>query len=335
MIPDPRLHPPSTSTPPPQAGVTRLAPSPTGALHLGNARTFLVNWALARQRGWRTILRIEDLDGPRVKPEAAAGIVDTLAWLGMGWDEGPLVQSADLAPYRRAMAVLAGRGLAYPSVLSRGQVEAAASAPQAGSHEVAFPASLRPEGWDRPREFADDGANWRFAAPAGPAGVVEFVDAIAGPQRISPAESVGDFVLWTRRGTPAYQLAVVVDDARQGVTDVVRGDDLLDSAARQTLLYRALELGPPPHYAHLPLVVGPDGRRLAKRHGDSRVETYRAAGVPADGVVGLVAFWCGVTREPRPMAAGEFAAGLDASTIPRSPIVFTTEQDRWLRSLAR
>lgn len=307
---------------------TRLAPSPTGALHLGNARTFLVNWALARRGGWRIILRIEDLDGPRIKPEAKSSIVDTLQWLGLDWDEGPYAQSDDLSPYRNAMEVLASRGLAFPCRLTRAQIASAASAPQDGAHELPYPASLRPKSWER--TFREAESNWRFAVPEG---VVSFEDRFAGPQAISPAKTIGDFILWTKRGAPAYQLAVVVDDHRQGVTHVVRGDDLLDSAARQLLLYRGLRLAPEPAYIHLPLVIGPDGKRLSKRHGDSRIEHYRGLGVPAEGVIGLVARWCGVSDRLEPMSAQEFARRLELRRISRAPVVFTTDDDERLAAL--
>lgn len=308
--------------------VTRLAPSPTGALHLGNARTFLVNWALARRNGWRIVLRIEDLDGPRVKPGAIEGTVATLAWLGMDWDAGPIVQSEDLGPYRRAMAALAGAGLAYPCELTRAQIESAASAPQEGAHETPFPAELRPCGVG-PRAFGEEATNWRVVVGAGE---IEFVDEFAGVQNHRPAESVGDFIVWTKRGQPSYQLAVVVDDHRQGVTRIVRGDDLLDSAARQMVLYEMLGYASRPRYTHLPLVKGTDGKRLAKRHGDTRVDSYRAKGVAAERVIGLLAAWCGIVprEKPVPMSASEFRERLDLRTIPREPIVFTAEDDRWL-----
>lgn len=314
--------------------VTRLAPSPTGALHLGNARTFLVNWALARRRGWRIVLRIEDLDGPRVKSGAIDLTLDLLEWLGLDWDQGPIVQSHDTSPYTQAMRSLTAKGLAYPSDLTRGEVEAAASAPQEGAHEVAFPASLRPA--LGPREFAPADTNWRLAVPDRP---IEFVDAFAGRQARSPAHSVGDFVVWTRRGQPSYQLAVVVDDHRQGVTQVVRGDDLLDSAARQLLLYRALGIGPEPAYTHLPLVLGPDGRRLAKRHGDTRLDMYRARGVSRERVIALLGRWCGLpgahgesggSGARLALSPAEFRDALDLNTIPRDPITFTPEDDAWL-----
>lgn len=328
--------------------ITRLAPSPTGALHLGNARTFLVNWALARRQGWRIVLRIEDLDGPRIKPGAAASIVETLRWLGMDWDVGPIVQSDEPGPHHEAMRALARAGRVYPCELTRGQIEAAASAPHdppqdarsasAASAAVSgrtgdvpgmesrFPPELRPPDFDRPREF-DPGLSWRFVTPEES---VRFTDDLAGEQTHTPARTIGDFVVWTKRRQPSYQLAVVVDDHRQGVTRIVRGDDLLDSASRQALLRRALGFAPEPRYCHLPLVVGTDGKRLAKRHGDTRVGEYRARGTAAERIIGLVGWWCGVSAERRPMRADEFRDALTLSRIPRRAVVFTKEDDAWL-----
>jgi glutamyl-tRNA synthetase len=310
---------------------TRLAPSPTGALHLGNARTFLVNWALARQRGWRILLRIEDLDTPRVKSGAVDGLTTTLHALGLDWDEGPMVQSLDLAPYAKAMQTLASRSLVYPSAESRGEIERAAessaSAPQEGASEIPFPASMRPAAL--PRVFEPGGApcNWRFATPDED---VCFADVFAGPQRRRPSATIGDFVVWTKRGLPSYQLAVTVDDRRQGITHVVRGDDLLDSAARQILLRRSMSGGPDPEYFHLPLVRGPDGKRLAKRHGDTRVDSYLARGVPPERVIGLIAWWCGVEGPRRSMPAGEFRERFFLDRLPRRDIVFSEQDDQWL-----
>lgn len=306
---------------------TRLAPSPTGALHLGNARTFLVNWAMARAAGWRVVLRIEDLDTPRNKPGALAQAIEDLSWLGMDWDVGPIVQSEDLAPHRAALEALAASGRAFPSELSRAQIEAVASAPQenAGAHEVYFSASLRPE--LGPRRVEDERTNWRLVVAERD---VEFVDLFAGPQRHRPCDTVGDFVVWTSRGQPSYQLAVVVDDFRQGVTHVVRGDDLLESTARQVLLHEALGLSPVPVYGHLPLVRGPDGKRLAKRHGDTRLSRYRAAGVAAERVIGLCGFWCGLTGRRTLLSAAEFRAGLNPATIPRHDIIMSPEDEQWL-----
>lgn len=301
---------------------TRLAPSPTGSLHLGNARTFLVNWALARRLGWKVLLRIEDLDGPRVKPEAVDGLRRTLEWLGLDWDEGPFIQSSDLAPYRAAMVRLVREGAAFPCSRTRGEL-AAASAPQEGVHETRYAKELRPLRWEK--EFKE-GVNWRFFAPEAP---VPFTDVFHGPQDVNLSTLVGDFTVWTKRAVPAYQLAVVVDDHRQGVTQVVRGDDLLDSAARQLLLYRALGLGPEPAYTHLPLVRGPDGKRLAKRHGDSRVDAYREAGVAPERLIGLLAGWSGLPL--RPMSAAEFRDAFDLHAMPKTSVVFTQADDDWLR----
>jgi len=172
-----------------------------------------------------------------------------------------------------------------------------------------------------------DSPAYRVLAPPEP---IDFVDQFAGPQHIDIDAQVGDFVVATKSGLPAYQLAVVVDDARQGVTDVVRGDDLIGSAARQLWLYRQLDLTPLPNYWHLPLVLGPDGKRLAKRHGDSRLSAFRQAGVPAERVIGLIARWCGVVASYQPMSAAQFLAGFRIEALPHSPIVFTPEEHVWL-----
>ena len=152
---------------------------------------------------------------------------------------------------------------------------------------------------------------------------------MAGRWVFRPLDGVGDFVGWTKRATPSYQLAVIVDDARQGITDVVRGDDLLSSAARQTLLYGALDLKPPKWW-HLPLVVGPDGRRLAKRHGDTRLTAYQEAGVPASRIIGLLASWSGICDKPTEMTAEEFKDGLILDSLDRGQVVFRQEHHRWL-----
>jgi glutamyl-tRNA synthetase len=306
--------------------ITRLAPSPTGALHLGNVRTFLVNWAIARRRGWALRLRVEDLDGPRKKPGAEEEILETFAWLGLDHDGPILRQSDDLEPYRAAMERLAGSGLAYACDLTRRQIEQSASAPHAGDREVRCPPELRPADRDRYR-FERIDRNYRLIVEPE---TILLDDEIAGPAEHRPFDEIGDFVIWTRRGEPSYQLAVVVDDARQGITDVIRGNDLLPSAARQVLLYRALRLEPP-RWWHLPLVIGPDGRRLAKRHGDTRVTRYRREGTRPQRVVGLMAYWCGLAPRRVEMDAAEFRSAYDAARLPRGPVTFTAEDDAWLR----
>ncbi|MEM1355331.1 MAG: glutamate--tRNA ligase family protein [Planctomycetota bacterium] len=326
---------PTQPTPSDNQRVTRLAPSPTGALHLGNALTFLTNWALARRLGWRIVLRIEDLDGPRIKQGSDGQAIDLLRWLGIDWDGGPTYQSADLAPYRQALESLAQRGLIYPSDATRSQIEAALSAPHEGDHELRYPGINRPAGGgfgldaDTPPLLEDDDTAWRLVVPDE---AVCFVDQVLGERRVNVQRQVGDFVVATKAGLPAYQLAVVVDDARQGVTDVVRGSDLVDSTARQLLLYRHLVIGPVPAYYHLPLVYGVDGLRLAKRHGDTRLVRYREQGIPAQRVVGLLAYWAGLVDRPEPMDALAFARLLEPDRLPSGSVTFTPEHEQWLQA---
>lgn len=310
--------------------VTRLAPSPTGALHLGNARTFLINWAIARTNGWRVLMRLEDLDGPRIKPGAAESVLQILRWLGIDWDGDSLTQSTDLAPYRSALARLVAEHRAYQCALTRAEIEQASSAPHAGEHELCYPPELRPNADDHQRYREDQcDVNYRFVVPDRS---IEIHDEVMGRSVHRPFDEIGDFVIWTKRGTPAYQLAVVVDDLRQGVSDVVRGNDLLPSAARQTLLYDALGESPP-RWWHLPLIIGADGRRLAKRHGDTRLDVYHAAGVAPERIIGLLARWSGIPLgRKESLSAREFCAAFTLERLPRTPMVYREEDHAWLLS---
>ena len=276
-------------------------------------------------------MRIEDLDGPRIKPGAARDALEILSWIGLDWDDEPITQSDDLTPYHQAMDRLSRAGLAYPCDLTRAQIDAAASAPHDADpdspRESRFPPELRPV--LTPRGFDQPDSSWRFVVNPSPA-TIEFSDEFAGPQRISPFESVGDFVVWTKRAQPAYQLAVVVDDIRHGITNVIRGDDLLDSAARQILLYHALGAERIPAWMHLPLVVGVDGRRLAKRHGDTRIAAYRDSGVRPERIIALMARWSGINPAPDVMSAREFVERFTPATMPHERIVFTPEDHAWL-----
>ena len=300
--------------------VGRLAPSPTGAQHVGNARTYLIAWLSARSRGGRIVLRIEDIDSPRIKPGAAAQACADLQWLGLDWDEAPVFQTARLPLYEAALTELQRRELVYPCTCTRGDVERAASAPHQEHEGPSYPGTCAG------RRAADAAGltipyAWRMRVGTETAA---FDDAYGGTQQLDLRELGGDFVVWKSAGTPAYQLAVVVDDARQGVTEVIRGDDLIPSTPRQLLLYRALGLTPP-RFAHVPLVVGPDGRRLAKRHGDTRLATLRAAGVSAEALLGLLAWSCGWLERCEPIAARDLVARFQLAAIPPAPVVLTPE----------
>ncbi len=311
---------------------TRLAPSPTGDLHLGNVRSLLLAWAMGRRAEWSVILRHEDLDATRTSIEACDAIEASLRWLGLDWDGASSRQSDDLEPYFEAMRHLESRRLVFASDLSRREIREAAAAPH-GDGELRFPPELRPrdeEAW----RFDGGATNFRITTRPGP----EIVrDRLHGTHRFDPAAEVGDQIVWTKAGRPAYQLSVVVDDARQGVTDVIRGADLLPSAARQQRLRRDLGIDGDLTWWHLPIVHDEAGRRLAKRDGDTGVDALRHAGVPADRIIGLVASWCGLIEKPAPISATEMPELLDEehlrSMVTREttePLRFTHEDRRWL-----
>ncbi|MBI5723887.1 MAG: tRNA glutamyl-Q(34) synthetase GluQRS [Planctomycetes bacterium] len=308
--------------------ITRLAPSPTGALHLGNARTFLVNWLLARRYGWRVLMRVEDLDGPRVKKGSDRKMLDELAWLGLTWETPVVYQSQRAEFYRSALESLIKSGWAYPCVCSRKDIRQAGGAPHEDDAAEAYPGTCR----GRFRDASDAAATgrpvaWRVRVTNEPIAVA---DRFASVKTYNLAKTCGDFVIFKTDGLAAYQLAVVVDDSQAGVDAIVRGDDLLESAARQIHLRRLLGLSPQPAHWHLPLVVGPDGKRLAKRHGDTRLEYYRSRGVSPERILGLLAFWSGIIDRRRDASIGELSAVFDISKVPRERIIFTRQDDQFL-----
>jgi glutamyl-tRNA synthetase len=303
----------------------RFAPSPTGPLHLGNARTALLSWLDARARGGRYLMRIEDLDRPRVRPGLEARILDELRWLGLDWDEGPDVggprgpyrQSERLDRYQAALERLRGAGLVYPCFCSRAEVAAAALAPHGpGDDGPRYPGICRDlSAAERAGRARHRAPAWRFRVPEG---AVAFDDGRRGPQSVDVAAEVGDFVVARADGVPSYQLAVAVDDAAMGVTDVVRGDDLLPSAARQILLYRALG-HEPPRFAHVPLVVGPDGERLAKRHGALSLGDLRDRGANPQAVCGLLAALSGLASPGTTCSPRDLAPAFRLERVPAAP----------------
>jgi glutamyl/glutaminyl-tRNA synthetase len=278
----------------------RLAPSPTGFLHLGHARTFWVAQQRSQSNGGTLILRNEDLDVARCRPQFVSATLEDLRWFGFQWQEGPdcggpcgpYNQSERRPSYRAAFQILRDRGLVYPCACSRQDVLRALQAPHAGEDEPIYPGTCRPRGGSKLKvasckldpsdaQLATDNlqpatpVNWRFRVPDGEP--ISFVDGHFGPQQFVAGKGFGDFVVWRQDDLPAYQLAVVVDDAAMRITEVVRGEDLLKSTARQLLLYRALALTPPQFY-HCPLVTDESGARLAKRHDALSLRSLRAQG---------------------------------------------------------
>lgn len=296
---------------------TRLAPSPTGAQHVGNARTYLISWLYARSRGGEIALRIEDIDSPRIKPGAMEQALDDLRWLGLDWDGEPVVQTPRLPLYQLALDELKRRELVYPCTCSRTDIANAASAPHAEHEGPVYPGTCSGRS---AKDVPDGPFAWRFRVTESP----RFGDEFCGEVAIDLARIGGDFVVWKNSGTPAYQLAVVVDDADMGITHVLRGDDLLPSTPRQLLIFQALGIVPP-RFAHVPLVVGEDGRRLAKRHGDTRLAALRDAGVKPESLLGLLAWSCGWIDEIEPIAAVELVSRFDLKSVPRDPFVLTAE----------
>jgi glutamyl-tRNA synthetase len=301
--------------------VGRLAPSPTGAQHIGNARTYLIAWLSAHSQGGRVVLRIEDIDSPRVKIGADAEACEDLRWLGLDWDEGPVIQSDRLECYRDALERLQALEKVYPCTCTRSDIERAASAPHEEHEGPIYPATCAGRRAADAHLLGKRDFAWRFRSEPGP---WRFEDRYLGCSKVGATTLGGDFVVWKSAGTPAYQLAVVVDDAANGVTEVVRGDDLVPSTPRQLQIYKALDLAPP-SFAHVPLVVGPDGRRLAKRHGDTRLSSLRHAGVNAESLLGLLAWTCGWLEEIAPVKLADLLPRFRFDTIPPGPFVLTSD----------
>ncbi|HEY1848589.1 MAG TPA: tRNA glutamyl-Q(34) synthetase GluQRS [Opitutaceae bacterium] len=264
----------------------RLAPSPTGYLHVGHARTFWAAQERARAAGGTLLLRNDDLDSSRYRMDFEAAMLEDMRWIGLSWSEGPDVggphapysQSKRIATYRAALARLHAAGLIYPCGRTRRDVLEAAGAPHEGGpdDEPVFPARLRPEpGTPVPALDAAPDANWRLRVPDEEE--IRFVDGRLGLQQAVAGREFGDFPVWRKDDCPSYQLACAVDDAAMGITEVVRGEDLVRSTFRQILVLRALGIAPPAYY-HCALALDGEGRRLAKRHDSLSLRALREAG---------------------------------------------------------
>ena len=284
----------------------RYAPSPTGRLHVGSARTALAAWLSVRVEGGTFVMRVEDLDGPRTVPGMAEAILEDLAWLGLDWDEGPArggpypsyAQSERHHLYETALALLHRRERLFPCRHSRKDLQRLATAPHGTEGLPPYPPSLRPHplapGWFDAHRNGNPDAALRFLVHDHP---VTFEDRVYGAITEPVHETVGDFVLKRRDGVYAYQLAVVVDDLLMGITEVVRGEDLLASTARQIQLIEALG-GARPAYAHVPLVLNAGGEKLSKRDQGLTMHSLRVRGVRPEALVGYLGYSLGLILNP-------------------------------------
>ncbi|MFM8980806.1 MAG: tRNA glutamyl-Q(34) synthetase GluQRS [Planctomycetia bacterium] len=308
---------------------SRLAPSPTGHLHVGNARTFLLTWLHVRAAGGSLLLRIDDLDTPRVRQEAIAGLLEDLRWLGLAWDEPEAVlrQSQRAGLYAAAAERLRAQGLAYPCTCTRKEVEEAASAPH-GAEGPRYPGTCRGR-WSTLAEAEAATGKPACLRLVVAAGAERFTDLLYGPQAVDVAAETGDFVIHRNSGVAAYQLATVVDDAASGADLVLRASDLLPSTARQRLLQRALGL-PLPATLHLPLVLGEDGRRLAKRHGDTALATLRAQGWTPEELLGRLAWTAGLARHGEAVSLATLLSRYDPARLGSEAVVFRARE--WQRA---
>ena len=310
--------------------VGRLAPSPTGLLHLGNAWAFLLAWLSARSQGGRVLLRMEDLDPQRSRPAFADAILQDLKWLGLDWDAGPdtagevqpavgpLVQSRRGHIYADALARLEAAGLTYPCFCSRKELRQLASAPHLGEEEAARADPCRNLDAAEQERLLAAGRHAALRLRC-PEEAIAFDDAVMGPQLFAPGDFGGDFALRRSDGVMAYQLAVAVDDGLMGVTEVVRGRDLLPSTPRQLLVMRHLGLTAP-RYAHIPLLLDAEGERLAKRHASLSLAALRAQGVAPARIVGSLARLAGINPAGSPAHPRELVERFSLKALPRADL---------------
>ncbi len=294
----------------------RFAPSPSGRMHLGNLFSFLLAWLSVRHEGGSLVLRVEDLDPVRCQPAHAWQLMEDLEWLGLTWDEGgespASWQSNRGHLYAEAFARLEGQGLTYPCFCSR--IQRLNEAPHLHQVSPSCPcAALTAE--EAAQLALERQPSFRVRVPHE---TVSFVDGLQGPYSQDLAKECGDFPIKRSDGAWAYQLAVVVDDADMGVTQVVRGRDLLSSTPRQLWLYEALGLKPPEFY-HVPLLLAPDGRRLAKRDADLDMGALRRRYTP-EALLGILAHMAGQQKDDRPVTAEALAQRFDWAKVPREDI---------------
>jgi len=295
----------------------RFAPSPTGRLHLGNAWAAVLGWLWARAEDGEFLLRVEDLDTARARPELTDAMLEDLRWLGLRFDGQPVFQSHRLDLYRAAFERLRTAGRVYPCHCTRSEIARVVAAPHGpGDDGPRYPGTCLALSPDESAEHARGRPPaWRFR-PA--EGRTEVHDLLHGTLVQDVAKEVGDFVVLRNDGVPSYQLAVVVDDAAMGITHVLRGDDLLSSTPRQVQLCQALGLAVPV-YAHVPLLLGPDGKRLAKRAGTPSLGEIRDRGIPPERLIGLLAHWAEL-GDGSPMSLDSLVPRFTLNRLPRTAI---------------
>lgn len=314
----------------------RFAPSPSGRMHLGNAWSALLAWLDIRKTGGTMVLRMEDLDPERSRPEYTAGIMEDLRWLGLDWDEGPdaggphapYSQSERTDKYEAVFNRLQGMGLIYPCYCSRAQLHSVVSAPHAGDVETPYSGRCRRENENNDSQDEQLRARGRKAAfrIRVDSESIKFEDGVYGVQSQLLEQACGDFVIRRSDGVFAYQLAVAVDDAAMHIDRVVRGADLLASTPRQIFLWRLLG-AEPPKFAHVPLLLGSDGSRLSKRHDSLSLAALRQAGVKPEAVIGRLGAWAGLLEKAKPVRASDLIESFEMDKLPRGAIVVENTLD--------
>ena len=294
--------------------VGRFAPSPSGRMHLGNVFSALLAWLSVKSGHGEMVLRIEDLDPDRCRPEYAEVLKEDLRWLGLSWDREQTKQSLRTAAYEEVFEMLREKGMVYPCYCTRTELHAA-SAPHASDGRVLYAGTCRTL-TDTERAQKTKAPAWRLTMPARE---IAFTDGLQGPYQEDLAADCGDIIIRRADGVYAYQLAVVTDDAEGGITQVVRGMDLLSSTPRQLYLYELLGKMPPAFY-HVPLLVAPDGRRLSKREKDLDMGALRQS-YTAEALLGHIAYLAGVIDKDAPVSAAELATVFDWKNVKKDPIV--------------
>ena len=333
---------------PPTKPRGRLAPSPTGNLHLGNAFAFLMAWLDVRSQGGTLLLRMEDIDPARSRSDFAVSLMEDLRWLGLDWDEGPdrngptgpYVQSERFGQYDALLLNFERRGLIYPCYCTRKELRTLASAPHIGDEGAPYPGICRNLEADKRARLEAEGrrASLRIntylaqAALGSPGDAVSFHDLVLGPQKIDLRDCGGDFALRRSDGVFAYQLAVAADDAAMGITHVVRGEDLLLSTPRQILLFHLMGKTPP-LYTHVPLLHDAMGERLAKRHKALELASLRKTGVAPEAVVGYLGFLAGCLDRPQKASPRELLADFQFAKLTKRALTLPPDITSALLSL--